>query len=54
MEPNTENYILESKIEILQAENNKLKQEVLNLKKLVNHLVEGKKLPQNVKKIIDI
>lgn len=50
MEPNTETYILESKIEILQTENNKLKQEVLNLRKLVNHLVEGGKLPKNVKK----
>ena len=53
MENNTEIYILQSKIEGLQAENNKLNHQVLNLKKLIKHVFEGKELPKNIKNIID-
>lgn len=53
MEYNVDNYIFESKIEFLQSENLKLKQEICNLKKLINHVLEGKKLPEKIKNVID-
>lgn len=54
METSSDYYILESKVEYLQFENSKLKQEIKSLKKLINHMLEGKKLPSDFKKIIDI
>ncbi len=54
METSSDYYILESKIEFLHLENVKLRQEITNLKKLINHMLEGNKLPSNFKKIIDI
>lgn len=53
MEYNVECYIYESKIESLEFENLKLKQEVYNLKKLINHIFEGKIVPEKIKKVID-
>jgi len=50
----SEYYMLESKIEGLNLEKLRLEKEVLTLKKLVKHLLEGKKIPENIKNIIDI
>lgn len=54
METSSDYYILESKVQYLQAENYKLKQEIQSLKKLVNDMSEGKKISSDFKKIIDI
>lgn len=54
METSSDYYILESKVEYLQFENSKLKKEIQSLKKLINHMLEGKKLPSDFKKTIDI
>lgn len=50
----SEYYMLESKIEGLNLEKLRLEKEVLTLKKLVKYLLEGKKIPENIKNIIDI
>jgi hypothetical protein len=53
MENTSDYYILQTKVESLQIENNKLKHEIQNLKKLIGHMLEGKNIPSNLRKIID-
>ena len=54
MQDINENYILESKIEYLQNEVLKLKQDNCNLKKVIKHILEGKNIPEKIKNMIDI